>query len=185
MLKYHLPVRWSWWVKLPPLLAFQPRFQHFQLSWTIALPCFSLQQRNSTDPKKRTKTHKPLCWNAKLFTGSPLSLSHCVCVYVCARAQRKSSQGKCKANSSQSVEDSSAEQEKAGRWDEVIKSQAGGRVAVDRLQNGEISLVANKTWGPTPKCRDEWALRAMTAPLFGSANYSFHSGLGRGLGREQ
>lgn len=72
MLKYHLPVRWSWWVKLQPLQAFRSGLQPFQVSWTIALPCFSLQQRNSTDPKNEQRLHKPLCWNSKLFAAVSL-----------------------------------------------------------------------------------------------------------------
>lgn len=59
------------------------------------------------------------------------------------------------------------------RW-QVIRSNKipdWCRVAVDRLQNGEMSLVANKMRSPTPKWRDEWALWAMTAPHWDSANH--------------
>lgn len=170
-LKYNLPVRWSWWVKQQPLRVFQPRFQPFQLSWTIALPCFSPQQRNWTDPKNEQRPTSSLCWNSKLFANVSLSLHG-------EKVDRENDK-----SSSWNKEESSKYQEKAGRSGEVIKSQIVGRVAVDRLQNGEISLVANKMRSPTPKWRDEWALWAMTAPHSDSANHSLRSKRGRGMGK--
>ena len=49
------------------------------------------------------------------------------------------------------------------------KSQICGCVAVDRVENGEISLVANKMRSPTPKCTHEWAFRTMTASALWSS----------------
>lgn len=107
-------------------------------------PMLSLQQRNSTDPKNE---QRPL---ASFLNAS--SLRRFLFEKFTGEAIKVQSQWTKWENV-----------RKPANWREVIKNPRFVAFAVDRVENGEISLVANKMRSPTPKYTDEWAFRAMTA----------------------
>lgn len=90
LIKSHLPVRWSCWVKLQPLRAFQSLFQRFQLSWTVGLPCFIASTKKpdrSPQKKKKRKKDPNKDPQASLFKSSQ---SPCLSVrlFLCRRKEK-------------------------------------------------------------------------------------------------